>query len=94
MTTERTITVAVSVEANCGSTVRVGQAEVTLQRRQGDGFAFDIAAHRVGTEPWTGTVTGTVSPTAVTLEVRASGTIEGQACDSGPVTLTLDGHAI
>ena len=88
-TTERTITVAVSFQANCGSTVRVGQAKVTLQRRQGNSFAFDIATHRVDSEPWNGTVTGTISPAAITLQVQANGTIDGDVCDSGPVTLTL-----
>jgi hypothetical protein len=98
-TTAHTVTVAVSFEANCtppgssASTVRVGQAKVTLLRRQGNGFAFDIADHRVGPAPWVGTVTGTISPTAITLDVRANGTIDGDVCDSGPVTLTLDGRA-
>jgi hypothetical protein len=90
LTTAQTVTVAVSFEANCGPTVRVGQAKVTLQRRQGDGFAFDIAEHRVGPDPWAGTVTGTISPAAITLDVHATGTIDGEVCDSGPVTLTLD----
>jgi hypothetical protein len=65
-----------------------------LLRRQGSGFAFDIADHRVHSEPWFGSVTGTVSPTAVTLEVHATGTIDGYVCDSGPVTLTLDHRAL
>ena len=92
VTTQRTVSVAVSFEANCGSTVRVGQAKVTLLRRQGNGFAFDIADHRVDSEPWTGTVTGTISPAGITLQVKANGTIDGQVCDSGPLTLTLDGR--
>jgi hypothetical protein len=94
VTTARTITVSVAFEANCGSagSVRAGQAKVTLMRRQGNSFAFDIADHRVGSDPWAGSVTGTITPTAITLDVRATGTIDGEVCDSGPVTLTLDGR--
>ena len=96
VTTERTVTVSVTFEANCAppgssaSTARVGQAAVTLMRRDGNRFSFSIAAHRKGSDPWEGTVTGTISPTAITLELRATGTIDGDVCDSGPVTLTLD----
>ena len=95
VTTEHTVTADVSFEANCAApgssagTLRVGQAGVTLMRRQGNGFAFDIADHRRDSAPWAGTVTGTISPTAITLQVRATGTIEGYVCDSGPVVLTL-----
>ncbi len=87
VTTRRTVTLDVSYEADCpsASTVRVGQAGVTLLRRQGDAFAFDIAEG-----PWTGTVNGTVSPAGITLEVRASATFYGDVCDTGPLTLTLD----
>lgn len=98
-TTAHTITVAVSFEASCtppgssAASIRVGQARVTLLRRQGDGFAFDIAEHRVGSDPWTGTVTGRISPAAITLDVHANGTVDGEVCDSGPVTLTLDQRA-
>jgi hypothetical protein len=97
VTTERTVTASVSFEANCappGSSagiVRAGQAAVTLLRRDGNRFSFDIAEHRTGSDPWAGTVTGTISPTAITLEMHATGTIDGDVCDSGPLTLTLSG---
>lgn len=96
VTTEHTVTADVTFEANCappGSsavTVRAGQTGVTLMRRRGNSFAFDIADHRRGSDPWAGTVTGTISPTAITLNIRATGTIDGDVCDSGPVSLTLD----
>jgi hypothetical protein len=96
VTTEHTVTVNVTFEASCappGSsavTVRAGQAGVTLLHRDGNRFAFDIAEHRRDSSPWTGSVTGTISPSAITLEIRASGTIDGDVCDSGPLTLTLD----
>jgi hypothetical protein len=98
VTTEHTVTAYVTFEANCaapGSSatiLRAGQAEVTLLRRQGNDFAFDIAEHRHDSAPWTGTVTGTISPTAITLNIRATGAIDGDVCDSGPVSLTLDGR--
>ena len=84
MTTRRTVTLDVSFEADCASTIRVGQADVTLLRRQGDTFGFDLEA------PWTGRVTGTIGRSGITLEVRASGTIGGETCDTGPLTLALD----
>ena len=96
VTTKQTVTATVDFEARCtvpGSTepsVRAGTAKVALLRRQGDAFSIDIARHRQGPEPWTGTITGTISPDAITLDVRASGTIEGEACDTGALTLTLD----
>jgi hypothetical protein len=96
VTTARTVSVDVSFEAMCappGSsavTPRVGRAGVTLFPREGNGFAFDIAAHRRDSAPWTGTVTGTISPGAITLEIRATGTIDGDVCDTGALTLTLD----
>jgi hypothetical protein len=99
VTTKRTVTARVSFEATCappGSTavsVRVGTAEVTLLRRQGDAFSFDIATHRLGSAPWTGTVNGAITPAAITLDVRATGTIDGEVCDTGPLSLTLDGRA-
>ena len=94
VTTKRTVTATVSFEAQCSAgTVRVGNAEVTLLARQGDAFSFDIDSHRVGSEPWTGTITGTISPDAITLDVRATATIEGEVCDTGALALTLDGRS-
>ena len=99
VTTERTVTAYVSFEASCAppgspdAIVRAGQTTVTLLRRNGNSFAFDIADHRDGTDPWTGTVTGTISPTAIALDIHATGTIDGDVCDSGPLTLTLDRRA-
>ena len=99
VTTKHTVTAIVSFEAQCaapGSTavsVRAGEAEVTLLRRQGDAFSFDIDSHRQGSEPWTGTVTGTITPDAITLDIRATATIEGENCDTGALTLTLDGRS-
>jgi hypothetical protein len=97
VTTERTVTASVTFEANCtppGSSegvVRVGEAAVTLLRRDGNRFSFDIAEHRTSSEPWAGTVMGTISPTAITVEIHATGTIDGNACDTGALTLTLSG---
>ena len=88
-TTARTVTLSVSFEASCAFTARVGQAQVTMMRRSGNTFAFDIAEHREGDEPWVGTVAGTIAGDAITLDIRASGTIAGEACDTGPLRLTL-----
>jgi hypothetical protein len=99
VTTKKTVTALVSFEAQCaapGSTagsVRVGEAEVTLLARQGDAFSFDLDSHVRGSEPWTGTVNGTITPDAITLDIHASGTIDGEVCDTGALSLTLDGRS-
>ena len=92
VTTERTVTIDVDFEAACTGYVRVGQAGVTLLRRNGDSFAFDVAEHRRGTDrvPWTGTVTGTIAPAGITVQVNATGVSDGDVCKTGPLTLTLD----
>ena len=90
------MTLTVEFEAQCAApgstatTVRVGSAEVALLRRQGDAFSFDVATDRSNEEPWTGTISGTISPDAIVLDVRANATIEGEVCDTGALTLTLD----
>jgi hypothetical protein len=98
VTTARTVSVDIEFEAGCATpgsvatTLRAGQTGVTLLRRDGNRFAFDIAQHRRGSGAWEGTVTGTISPSAITLDVRAHGTIDGDVCD-GAQTLTLDRRA-
>lgn len=93
--TERTVTANVSFEADCRApgqtepTVRVGRAEVTLLPRSGGGFTIDVARYRRGTQPFEGTITGSVSTSTVTLDVRATGNISGQSCDTGQLRLTL-----
>jgi hypothetical protein len=93
VTTRRTVSARVNFQAQCTSNVRVGEAQVELLRRNGDAFTFDIDSHRISEEPWTGTVSGTISPDAVTLTIHATGTIEGEACDTGALTLTLADRA-
>jgi hypothetical protein len=96
VTTESTVTVYLEFQANCttpGSSepvVYAGSASVPLLAHQGDGFAFDIARYsRRGSLRWEGTVTGTISPSSIVLDVRPSGTFDGYSC-SGAETLTLE----
>lgn len=84
VTTTKTLTAHVEFEAKCPASVRVGQAKVTLVRRQGDAFSF-----AVDSGPWTGTITGTVSPDAIAMEVHATAAIEGETCDTGTLALVL-----
>jgi hypothetical protein len=94
-TTARTVTARVSWEAQCtdpGATesyARVGTAEITLLRRAGSAFQFDIAENLSEPEPWTGRVSGTVAPDAVGLNLRAAGTIAGSSCDTGPMSFSI-----
>jgi len=96
VTTKRTVTTRVSWEAQCvepGGTyseIRVGNARATLVPRQGNAFSFDIAQYRFGSGAWNGTVSGTISSTAIALTIRATATIGGLACDSGVVSIALD----
>jgi hypothetical protein len=53
-------------------------------------FTIDIAAFRdPDGNPWTGTVHGTISGDTITLEIHATGPVEGMTCDSGAQTYTL-----
>jgi hypothetical protein len=95
VTTERTITARVAWEARCRAAdgadqgTRVGNARVTLLERRGNAFRFDVAEHGVGDGDWTGTVSGTISPDAITLTIGARASFEGVTCDTGPLTFTL-----
>jgi hypothetical protein len=94
-TTDRTISMRVSWEANCGSEgdIRVGNAFAFMVPRSGSTFTVDIAQHRILSGDWTGTVTGTIRPGAIDLTADASAVIDGRTCISGPVSLTLTGGA-
>jgi len=87
-TTARTLTLYTEFNADCGSTPYAGQAAVTLVPLHGNTFSFDVARTRLGSAPWTGSISGTVGADAVTLQYQVSATIDGQAC-SGSETLTL-----
>ena len=70
--------------------IRDGIARVTMLPRRANAFAFDIAQHRVGIDPWSGSVSGTISPTAITLTIQATGSFDGMTCDSGSLSFALD----
>jgi hypothetical protein len=90
VTTEHTVTANVGWGAQClapdGSvgTPRAGTMNVALLPRRGNAFAFDI-----GVDGWAGSVSGTIAPSAITLNLRATGTFDGSPCDTGPVQMTL-----
>ncbi len=96
MTTKRTVTSRVSWEAQCAEPdgspagIYAGSARATLVPRRGNAFSFDIAPHRVGTNPWTGSVSGTISPAAINVTIQASGTIQRLNCTTGSLSLVLD----
>lgn len=95
VTTTRTVTGDVEWGARCtnpdGSlaTSAAGSVDVNLLRRSGERFAFGLAGRDTGSMRWSGDVSGTVAADAITLTVRATATLEGAACDTGPVTLRL-----
>jgi hypothetical protein len=96
VTTEHAITAYVTWEAQCvapdGSPagLRAGSARVTLLSHRENAFAFDIAQHRVGKDAWSGGVSGTISPAAIALTIRAAGSFDGLTCDTGALTFPLD----
>jgi hypothetical protein len=92
-TTDRTISMRVSWEAQCGDSIRVGNAFAFTVPRTGDTFSFDIAQHRILSGEWNGTVTGTIRPGAIDVTVDASAVVDGRTCVSGQVALTLAGGA-
>jgi hypothetical protein len=95
VTTEHTITIDVSWGANCTegglpATGYSGSAHPTLLRRQGARFGFDIAQFRTGEDAWAGSVSGTIGPDAIVLNMQARGVFDGATCDTGPITYALD----
>ena len=96
VTTEHTVTAYVTWEAQCvapdGSPagLRAGTARATLVRHQAHAFSFDVGRHWTGSGPWSGSVSGTISPTAIALTIRATGSFSGSNCDSGQLSFALD----
>ena len=94
-TTSRTVTGDVEWGARCtnpdGSfaSSAAGDVEVNFLARAGDRFSFGLAGRDTGSVRWSGQVSGVVGADAVTLQMRATATVEGSPCDTGPVTLRL-----
>jgi hypothetical protein len=96
VTTPKTASVFVEWEATCDDPDGMGQALLgnaanalfNLLPRSGDSIGFGVAA--TADQPWTLDGTGTITPDAVTLNVRASGAPKGRPCDTGPLVLSLD----
>jgi hypothetical protein len=97
--TSRTVTVDVEFRGPCVLTESNepggsfdGVAGVSVMPRQGDNYSFDIAPNldqeRSGF-PWQGTVSGAVSASGATLDMRAMGSNGEYTCDTGPVSVTL-----
>lgn len=68
---------------------RSGATDLAVVPRQGDTFALAIDDASSSARGWTGTISGTVSPTAIVLEIRATGVFDGVSCDTGALSLTL-----
>ena len=94
VTTARTITGTVGWGANCvapggfAGAARAGTAEVVLLPRRGNAFGFDVARYQLRESRWTGSVAGTISPSAITVNLRATGSFDGDSCDSGAVSFS------
>ena len=61
-----------------------------VPRRPDGSFAFDIAGRPFETTlPWGGTVTGSLPEGAPAVQLRATGTFDGNTCDIGPFAIPL-----
>ena len=90
VTTKRTVTGDVEWTANCtAETEYAGSVQISLLRLAGDRYSFDLADRDTGSLQWSGTVSGTVSSGSMTMTVRATGTFDGNACDTGDVPLSF-----
>jgi hypothetical protein len=96
VTTQRTVSGHLDWSAQCHTAdgfdraAHAGSADVVLlARRGGSTFSFDVA--KLGKPAgWSGTVAGTISESAITLNLHATGTFGDASCDTGPVSLVLD----
>lgn len=90
---ERFVAGHVGWEAACpgaAAPARAGAADLVVVPRRGDAFSADIAVVATpSAQGWTGTISGVVGPAAISLEIRAGGTFDGVACDTGALALTL-----
>ncbi len=87
-TTAHTVSVRLEFNANCTFTPHAGQAAVFVAPLHGGSFSFDVASNRLGSAPWTGSVSGTVGADSASVHYDVSGTIDGESC-SGAETLSL-----
>jgi hypothetical protein len=90
VTTKRTVTGDVEWSANCtAGTQYAGSVQISLLRLAGDRYSFDLAGRDTGSLQWSGTVSGTVSSESMTMTLRATGTFDGNTCDTGDVRLSF-----
>ena len=60
-----------------------------LIRDRANAFAFDSRS-----ASWTsGSVSGTMSPTAIAVTIRRASDFDGLPCDTGPLSFVLDRHS-
>jgi hypothetical protein len=98
VTTNKSITVDIEWNAACTrpdgefASPRGGSITTEVMPLANGGFSFSLIPGVPADNPWTLTASGTVSSGAVALNYRASGTIDGYACDTGPIAINLDGR--
>jgi hypothetical protein len=90
VTTKRTVTGDVDWSANCtAGTQYAGSVQISLLRLVGNRYSLDLAGRDTGSLQWSGTVSGTVSSGSMTMTLRATGTFNGDTCDTGDVPLSF-----
>ena len=96
VTTAHTLSLRVGIEMACTfngapSSPRVANALVELMPRSGATFSFDFAANKLDREAWTGTVSGTIAPAAISIQAQVGGDVPstGEQCSSGTVSFSI-----
>jgi hypothetical protein len=65
-----------------------GSSTFLMVPLEGGDFTIPLNGPLVTPAGWNGTLTGAVTPAAVTLSLQGSGTFDGTACDTGLMSLT------
>ena len=67
-----------------------GSATFTALPLRSSAFTIPLASGFVSPKGWSGTIDGTVSPSAVTLTLQGTGTFDDEPCDTGRLSVTAE----
>jgi hypothetical protein len=67
-----------------------GSATFMLLPLRGGAFSIPLNGPLASPAGWSGAITGTASPSAIDLTIQGSGTFDGEACDTGPMSVSAE----
>jgi hypothetical protein len=93
VTTQHTITGDIEWGANCTfngfpSAGYAGQANFVARRLNGSAFTIPLTDPSVTPKGWSGSISGSVATSAITVNIQASGSFDGSSWAMGPRSLT------